>query len=309
MSLNKKQEDELKFRELLKNPIRLFGWVFPLFFVIILLFGIYFVTNLNQISFNEQVVGIADTTGIKKEIPIKKGGVMPAVDLDLVKNPAPDFIANGKKLYEATCMSCHGEKGLGDGNVGTMLNPKPRNFHAVDGWTNGRDVDQMYKTLQEGIPKNGMAAYEYLPKIDRFEIISYIRTFAQFPPVTDDQLINLDMNYQVSQSATVTSTIPVSLAETKLEEENSTLNMQFLKFQKNVNDTQGNAGANVLKNYSVNLKKVFTSFSRLGANQSLDNYVSIVIADPINAGFNPAVVQLSNDVWKMLYDYLKSSTM
>ena len=150
---------------------------------------------------------------------------------------------------------------------------------------------------------------EYLPKIDRFEIISYIRTLAKFPPVGDDDLINLDMNYQVSQSATVQSTIPVNLAGTKLEEENSTLSNQFLKFQMNVNTVQGNAGADILKKNSLDYKKVFISFSRLGAVKNLDKYVSVVIADPVNSGFSPAVVQLSKEEWKVLYDYLKSSTM
>ncbi|NJD21362.1 MAG: cytochrome c [Melioribacter sp.] len=309
MNQNKKLEDEIKFKELLKDPIRLFGWIFPYFFIILLLLGIYYVGNLSTLSFNEQLVGAPDSINIKKEIPVKKGGAMPAVDLDLVKNPTPDFIAKGKELFNTNCKSCHGDNGMGDGPAAAMLNPKPRNFHAVDGWTNGRNVDQMYKTLQEGIPKNGMAAYEYMPKLDRFEIISYIRTFAQFPPVGDDQLINLDMNYQVSQSATVPSTIPVTLAQAKLEEENSVQNLQFLRFQKIVNTAQGSRGVDVLKNYSINLKKVFTSFSRLGVNQNFDNYVSVVTANPMNTGFKPAVVQLSKEDWKILYDYLKSSTM
>ncbi len=309
MNQNKKLEDEIKFKELLKDPLRLFGWIFPYFFIILLLFGIYYVGNLSNISFNEQIVSAPDTTNIKKEIPLKKGGTMPAVDLELVKNPTPDFIAKGKELFNANCKSCHGDSGMGDGPAAAMLNPKPRNFHAVDGWTNGRNVDQMYKTLQEGITKNGMAAYEYLPKLDRFEIISYIRTFAQFPPVGDDQLINLDMNYQVSQSATVPSTIPVTLAQTKLEEENSVQNMKYLQFQLLVNSTQASRGAEVVKNYSINLKKVFTSYSRLGVNKNIDNYVSVVMTNPINAGFKPAVVQLSKEDWKILFDYLKSSIL
>ena len=67
--------------------------------------------------------------------------------------------------------------------------------------------------------------------------------------------------------------------------------------------------SDILKKNSLDYKKVFTSFSRLGVNQNLDKYVSVVIADPINAGFSPAVVLLSKDEWKILYDYLKSSTM
>lgn len=309
MSLNKKPEDELKFRELLKNPIRLFGWVFPLFFVIILLFGIYFVTNLNQISFNEQAVGLTDTTNIKKEIELKKGSISVSVDLKLIKNPTPDFIANGKKLYEAACMACHGEKGLGDGTAGAMLNPKSRNFTSSEGWTNGLNIDQMYKTLQEGIIKNGMAAYEYLPATDRLAILSYIRTFTQFPSVTDEQVVSLDQTYRLSKGTVLPNQVPVSIAEIKLINDNSVSNEQLLRFESKIYQSKGNAGADILKKNSLDYKKVFTSFLRLGTTQSLDKYVSVVIANPINSGFSPAVVQLSKEEWKILYDYLKSSTM
>ncbi|MBI5731383.1 MAG: cytochrome c [Ignavibacteriales bacterium] len=309
MSLYKKPEDELKFRELLKSPIRLFGWVFPLFFVIILLFGIYFVTNLNQISFNEQAVGFTDTTNVKKEIELKKGSISVAVDLKLIKNPTPDYIANGKKLYEATCMACHGSKGLGDGTAGAMLNPKPRNLISTEGWTNGRNIDQMYKTLHEGIIKNGMAAYEYLPAADRLAIISYIRNFTQFPLVTDEQVTSLDQTYKLSKGTVLPNQVPVRIAEIKLINDSSTSNEQLLKFENKIYQSQGNAGADILKKNSLNYKKVFTSFSRLGTNQSLDKYISVVIANPINSGFSPAVVQLSKEEWKMLYDYLKTATM
>ena len=309
MNQNKKLEDEIKFKELLKNPIRLFGWVFPYFLVILLMLGIFYVQHLSNLSFNAQPVSAPDSTNLKTEIPMKKGGVMPAVDLDIVKNPTPDFIAKGKELFNNNCKSCHGENGMGDGTAGAMLNPKPRNFHDADGWTNGRNVDDMYKTLQEGIAKTGMAAYEYMPKVDRFEIIAYIRTLAQFPPVGDDQLINLDMNYQVSQSATLPTTIPVGLAETKLEEENSALNNQFLKFQMNVNTAQGNVGADEVKKYSINLKKVFISFVRANGQAGMAIFVADVLANPINAGFKPSIALLSKDDWKIVYDYLKSATM
>ncbi len=309
MNLNKKPEDELKFNDLLKNPIRLFGWVFPFFFVIILLFGIYFVMNLNQISFNEQTIGLTDTTNIKKEIELKKGSISVAVDLKMIKNPTPDFLANGKKIYEATCMACHGAKGLGDGTAGTMLNPKPRNLTSTDGWTNGRNIDQIYKTLQEGIIKNGMAAYEYLPAADRLAIISYTRTFSQFPAVTDEQVTSLDQTYQLSKGTVLPNQIPVSIAENKLIYESSKLNELLLRFESKINQSQGNAGADLIKKNSQDYKKVFTSFSRLSVNLSLDKYVSVVTANPINAGFRPAVIQLSKEEWKLLYDYLKSSTM
>jgi mono/diheme cytochrome c family protein len=309
MNSNKKLEDEIKFKELLKNPIRLFGWVFPFFMIIILILGIYFVKNLTKISFNEQSVSAPDSTSLKTEIVMKKGGTMAAVDLDLVKNPTPEFIAKGKELFSSTCKSCHGDNGLGDGPAGAMLNPKPRNFHETTGWINGRNIDQMYKTVQEGIKGSGMSAYEYIPAADRFAILSYIRTLAQFPPVTDDQLITLDSQYNVSATTTVPNQIPVSLAESKLAEENALYSQKYLSFKTKVNSSTDNSQAQKLKSYSLNLLKVYTSFIRANGAQNFDSYLADVMSNPINAGFRPTVVELSKDEWKNLYDYLKSATM
>jgi len=51
----------------------------------------------------------------------------------------------------------------GGRTLGLSLTVKPRNFHSLGGWTNGSKVSEIYKTLQEGIVRNGMAAYNYLP--------------------------------------------------------------------------------------------------------------------------------------------------
>ncbi|RJP57860.1 MAG: cytochrome c, partial [Ignavibacteriales bacterium] len=64
---------------------------------------------------------------------------MPAVDLEVIKNPSSDFIAKGKELYQQSCASCHGNNGLGDGAAGVALNPPPRNLTDLSGWTNGTD--------------------------------------------------------------------------------------------------------------------------------------------------------------------------
>jgi|GEM_PF-3196392 len=69
----KKPEDEIRFGELLKDPLRLFGWIFPYFIILILLLGIYFVKNLSNLSFNAQDSVLPDSAGMKKEIPVKMG--------------------------------------------------------------------------------------------------------------------------------------------------------------------------------------------------------------------------------------------
>jgi hypothetical protein len=309
MNLKKKLEDEINFRDLLKNPVRLFGWVFPLFIVVILALGVFFVKHLTDTSFNVQNVGLQDSTLIKKDITLKKGGITAPVDLKIVQVPTPAFIAKGKELFEANCKSCHGESGMGDGPAGAALIKKPRNFHSADGWTNGRNIEQMFKTLQEGIVKNGMAAYEYIQPADRFAIISYIRTFAQFPPVTDDQLKSLDLSYKLSVGTVLPNTIPVKLAEHLLIDENSVTGELAKKFIIKVNQDSNSEGAVIFKNNIIDYKKVLNAFVTADGKQNSDKFIAGVLANPINTGFKPSVAQLSKEEWKQLYDYLKSSTM
>ena len=69
-------------------------------------------------------------------------------------------VAAGKASFEANCASCHGPEGKGDGPVGAVLDPKPRDFSAgefkydTDGdGKPGTDADLT------NIIKNGAAAY------------------------------------------------------------------------------------------------------------------------------------------------------
>ncbi|MDF1612404.1 c-type cytochrome [Stygiobacter electus] len=304
MNTKRKLEDEINFKDVFTNPLRMFGWIFPIFIILLIALGIFYVKHLSDISFNEQPVGlIVDSTYIKKDIEMKKGGISPAVDLLLVEKPTQEFINKGKDLFKANCSSCHGENGQGDGPAGATLNPKPRNFHAVNGWTNGRTIDMMYKTLQEGIIKNGMAAYEYIPPADRFAIISYIRTFADFPPIKKEELTQLDNQYQLTKGTIIPNQIPVKTAEEKVIEENLEINKKIENAYKLLDASSENTGAYLLKNNSQNLTKVFSSFLR---QKNIGSYVNDALLNPFNYGFKPSINNLKKDELNNLFTYLKT---
>jgi mono/diheme cytochrome c family protein len=98
--------------------------------------------------------------------------------------------AAGKIVYTTNCLSCHGETGKGDGPVGQVLQPPPRNFAIgefvfdtdKDGKT-GTDAD-LKAVITKGAGAFGgnqmMAAWGgMLSDADINNVIAYIRTLKQ----------------------------------------------------------------------------------------------------------------------------------
>ena len=67
-----------------------------------------------------------------------------------MKNPVPanaDAIAEGKSLYTTHCKSCHGTKGLGDGNKAAQLKTEPGDFSTAE-FQGQSDGALFYKTSE-----------------------------------------------------------------------------------------------------------------------------------------------------------------
>ena len=208
--------------------------------------------------------------------------VLPPVDVRQVAQPTTQLLARGRDLFKANCASCHGENGLGDGPAGQLLNPRPRNFHQAAGWTNGAKVSEIYKTLQEGIIKNGMASYSYLVPADRFALIHFVRSFHPSRLVdTEQEIASLESTYQLSKGIVVSAQIPVKEAMKHIVAEGKAEGDALLSRVAGIQAARQDPGAALFVKYVSNPEKFLTACSsRREAIASSEDFVRSVSTDP-----------------------------
>lgn len=87
-----------------------------------------------------------------------------------------ELVVKGRTAYEAACAACHGTAGDGNGPAGMYLNPKPRQF-GKEPFRQGDSVEQIFLTLQHGVPGTTMVAFAHLPEHDRWAMSYYVSHF------------------------------------------------------------------------------------------------------------------------------------
>jgi mono/diheme cytochrome c family protein/uncharacterized membrane protein len=98
-------------------------------------------------------------------------------------NPIPNTAESrdqGRALYQANCLPCHGPVGLGDGPVAVTLRPPPANLqvHMVPGVHTDA---QIFEWITNGYPNSPMPAFkDVLTEEQRWHVLNYIRTLV--PP-------------------------------------------------------------------------------------------------------------------------------
>ena len=104
---------------------------------------------------------------------------MAPASADALKNPTlgdANALLEGKKLYTANCVVCHGPKGMGDGVAAPGLSRPPANHSsaAVQKLSDGA----LFWMVTTG--NNPMPSYKStFSETQRWELVDYIRTLAK----------------------------------------------------------------------------------------------------------------------------------
>jgi len=308
--IGEKDDINLEVVEKKKVILGFYGMFYIVILGLVAALGWFYLNNL-EVFTREKITPLAklkDTVKAVEDVPMLKGSVSKPVDIFKEGVSSPEKIAKGKTLFETNCSSCHGTEGKGDGVAGKTLNPPPRNFHELTGWTNGPAFSKMYKTLQEGILARGMASYSSLLPDDRIAMIHYIRTFrSDYPAVDQNELKELDKTYSLSSGTKMPSTIPVKLAEEKILKEDSLREAKVNNVLIKIDSDKTNKAAERFKLLSFDMKRTINAFASSSKwTESETQFVRFATTDPNGKGFRAGIANLNSEEWNSLYNYIKS---
>lgn len=298
----------------MNSNLKYFGLIYIVILFVLIVAGSMYTSRLPDYAQERLQIDTLrnpkDTTNRKAaDLPMVKGSISAPVDVFKLANPTPEMVEKGRTLYSTNCVSCHGEQGKGDGVAGASLNPKPRNFTSVEGWTNNPKFTGMYKTLQEGIVTRGMASYANLPPEDRIALIHFIHeTFTKdYPKNTDEELKELDKTYSLMQGTKMPNQIPVALAIEKTLAEKSAFDRRVSDMAASVTANKTEQGAEIFRNISNNLSK---SLTVLAIDSSWMNnekaLVDIFYSNPGNNGFKLKAYSVTPAELTVLQAYLRN---
>jgi mono/diheme cytochrome c family protein len=308
--IGEKDDINLEVVEKKKVIMGFYGMFYLVVLGLVVALGWFYLNNLEAFT-REKITPLAklkDTVKAVEDVAMMKGTTSPPVDILKESISNSEKITKGKTLFETNCSSCHGMEGRGDGIAGKTLNPPPRNFHELTGWTNGPAFSKMFKTLQEGIIARGMASYSSIPTEDRISIIHYIRTLRNdFPAIEQNELKELDKTYSLSSGIKQPSQIPVNIAIEKILKEDSVSLAKINNIVNKIDSDKTSKGAGQFKDISFDLNRSVSALALSTKwNENETQFVKFVTTDPKGKGFKSSSIALSNEEWNLLYIYVKS---
>src|SRR5215510_2539345 len=119
-------------------------------------------------------LGVAALGGYAATVHAQAAWEAPAAE-KTKKNPSPadaKTVAQGKKVADINCASCHGAKGKGDGVAAAALSPKPADWTSAK--VQAESDGEIFWKISTG--RGAMPSWKHLPENDRWALVRYIRS-------------------------------------------------------------------------------------------------------------------------------------
>ena len=199
-----------EFKRLMSALLAVIGFIcIAMFFAFLIVPGLRYQAHTSDENAVAAVQGDSGWLDQTDYLPSKKR-VIPPIDPKTVMTPTPELLARGKSIFEQTCAACHGPAGYGDGPGGKGLNPPPRNFTSGAGWHNGTGIEDIFKTITEGIDGSAMRSFSYLSKKDRMALVHYVTSLGNFDHGKSDPKAHAALEKLIaSQGEIIPNRIPV----------------------------------------------------------------------------------------------------
>lgn len=128
----------------------------------------------------EQQAVAADVAALARSLG---AAVIHAYPVPLAPARVPEA-AQGAKLYQTLCVSCHGATGAGDGPAAGILDPAPVDFTDASR-ARERSLFALYQVITQGLEGTAMPSYAQLPDDDRWALAFHVGQFAYPETATD----------------------------------------------------------------------------------------------------------------------------
>jgi high-affinity iron transporter len=205
-------------------------------------------------------------------------------------------LTNGKKLFQANCMACHGAEGRGDGPAGKGLEPKPANFHNAERMSE-ISAFHCYNTIRLGVPGTGMASWSEFTDKEVWDLSFYLMSVRHEEELKTAGLQNAKLfadKITLEEAATLSdSELQQKIENQKENNKDKNLAIAVLRTKDN-NPTGGDyiGKAKDLLNDSLAAFKMNTPASREEAKTfALRSYLEgIEPVEPMIKANNPALV-------------------
>ena len=96
------------------------------------------------------------------------------------------FLVSGRTIYLSRCISCHGERGRGDGVLSKGLAPpKPRDF-IQDEWKYGQTPEKALAVVTNGVPGTSMGGWKSSYSAEELRGVTAYIYYLAGKPVPDE---------------------------------------------------------------------------------------------------------------------------